>query len=297
MTGPVLTHGLQVEDIEVFADDLDPQRASEVYRTHGCLVVRGLHRRYVADVAEDVERVVAHAKSLLDQAEAYPGGWRTPDGAVWLPAPAGYGRDQQIMTVPITYRNSAAFFRMACDERTADLMQALIGPDVELFGDGQCLYKEPVGGHPKKLHQDAAYFTHRFDGPIAALTYLVDTDLVNGALHVVPGSHQLGTLAHVDTFSHLGLDDREWPWETALPITGDAGDVILFHYRTVHGSQENHSQHARPVAINRYRDPRDYVCAVAVTAEQMEKARASAHEAVPDGQEGFMLGGFRPFGG
>jgi len=295
MTGPALSQEVQVADVEVFADALDLDRAVSTYRTHGCLVVRGLHRQYVDAVAADIERVVANARSLLDRAEPAPGGWRTPDGAVWLPAPPGYEREQQIMTVPITYRTSAAFFRMAFDERVVELMRALIGPDVELFTEGQCLYKEPVGGHPKKLHQDSAYFTHRFDGPVAALTYLVDTNMVNGALHVVPGSHQLGNLRHVDTFSHLGLDEDEWPWESALPIIGEAGDTILFHYRTVHGSKENHSERPRPAVINRYRDPRDYMCAAAVTAEQAERALAHADEVTSDGQPGLMVSGFRSY--
>ena len=92
------------------------------------------------------------------------------------------------------------------------------------FGNGQCLYKEPVGGHPKHLHQDSAYFEHRYQGPVGILSYVVDTDLVNGALHVVPGSHKLGQLKHIDTFSHLGLAEDEWPWESALPVEGKAGD-------------------------------------------------------------------------
>ena len=71
-------------------------------------------------------------------------------------------------------------------------------------------------------------FEHRFEGPVGALSYVVDTDLVNGALHVVPGSHRMGTLRHVDTFSHLGLDPEEWPWERSVPICGQAGDTILF---------------------------------------------------------------------
>ena len=44
---------------------------------------------------------------------------------------------------------------------------------------------------------------------ISILSYVVDTDLVNGALHVVPGTHRLNTLEHVATFSHLGLDEHD----------------------------------------------------------------------------------------
>src|SRR5206468_10765341 len=114
--------------------------------------------------------------------------------------------------------------------------------------------------------------------PVAILSYVVDTDLVNGALHVVPGTHRLTTLDHVDTFSHLGLDEHEWPWERALPVVGQAGDAIFFHYRTVHGSKENHSDKPRPVFIHRYRRPGDYVTIGATTAEKRAAAEQSAEK-------------------
>jgi hypothetical protein len=33
---------VEVKDIEVFAQDLDPRQAAAIYREHGCLGVRGL---------------------------------------------------------------------------------------------------------------------------------------------------------------------------------------------------------------------------------------------------------------
>jgi ectoine hydroxylase-related dioxygenase (phytanoyl-CoA dioxygenase family) len=152
-----------------------------------------------------------------------------------------------------------------------------------------------VGGHPKNLHQDSAYFDHRFEGPVATLNYVVDTNLQNGALHVVPGSHHFGTLSHIDTFSHLGLDENEWPWERALPVCGQAGDSIFFHYRTIHGSKENHSDKARPVFIHRYRRPGDYVTIGASTAAKRAEAEKRVAEARQKDQAGFMVCGFRRY--
>lgn len=284
-----------VKDIEVFADDLDAAQAAAIYQKHGCLVVRGLSNPYVKDVRADIERAVAQAVTLLPQAQKITEGWTTPDGTLWLPAPAGFARDKQIMIPPVSYQTSAAFFRSAFDEKTVNLVSAILGPNVELFLNGQCLYKEPVGGHPKHLHQDSAYFEHRFEGPVAVLNYAVPTDLVNGALYVVPGSHLFGTLTHVDTFSHLGLDADEWPWERALPVTGAAGDAIFFHYRTIHGSQENHSASARPVFIHRYRRPDDFVTIGASTAAGREEAEKRVAEAKKSQQRGFMVRGFREY--
>ena len=285
-----------VEDIEAFADNLNPQVAAETFKKHGALVVRGLMKPYIDEIHRDIEAAAAESIAGLDSAEKIVEGWRTPNGTLFLPAPPGYSRDKQIMVLAINYHTSAAFFRSALDERAIDIVEAILGENVEVYGNGQCLYKEPVGGHPKHLHQDSAYFEHRYEGPVGILNYVVDTDLVNGALHVVPSSHRLGQLKHIDTFSHLGLDDDEWPWERALPIVGEAGDSIFFHVKMIHGSKQNHSNKPRPVFINRYRRVDDYVViGGTTTANRAESEKRAAEAKRTNEQRGLMVRGFRPY--
>ena len=293
-----------IEDIEVLADDLDVASAAEIYNEYGCLVVRGLMRPYIEEIARDIEATCDQSISLLDQATVVPDiGWTTPNGTLFLPAPENYKRDKQIMVVGIGYSTSAVFFRSAFDKKALDIVEAILGPSIELFGGGQCLVKEPVGGHPKNLHQDSAYFEHQFEGPVGILSYVVDTDLVNGALHVVPGSKNLGQLTHIDTFSHLGLDPNDWPWERALPICGNAGDSIFFHVRCIHGSKQNHSDKRRPIFINRYRHPDDNTIVSAATVAKREEAdkrkeeAKNKEEAKKENQRGLMVRGFRPYEG
>jgi ectoine hydroxylase-related dioxygenase (phytanoyl-CoA dioxygenase family) len=286
---------LSVTDIEAHADNLNVARAAAIYKEHGCLVVRGLMTPYIEAINRDIAAAAEESVALLDQAKQVPEGWVTPNGTLFLPAPANFSRDKQIMVLAVNYFTSAAFFQSAYDPRTVDLVEAILGPNIELFLNGQCLYKEPAGGHPKHLHQDAAYFEHRYEGPVGILSYAVDTDLVNGALHVVPGSHRMGVLKHVDTFSHLGLDEREWPWESALPITGKSGDAIFFHVKTIHGSKENHSQKPRPVFINRYRSADDYVTISGTSVQNREEAEKRAAAAKKENQRGLMVRGFRAY--
>ena len=262
-----------VEDIEVSVDVLDVEKAASIFEEHGCLVVRGLMKPYIEAIHKDIEAAASESLALLDQAQKIVEGWRTSNGTLFLPAPSGFRRDKQIMVLAVNYQTSAAFFHSAFDENTINIVEAILGPNVEIFGNGQCLYKEPVGGHPKHLHQDSAYFEHRYQGPVGTLNYVVDTDLVNGALHVVPGSHRLGQLKHIDTFSHLGLEEDEWPWESALPVTGKAGDSIFFNVKTVHGSKQNMSDKPRPVFINRYRRTDDYVIIGGTTTANRSRGR------------------------
>ena len=288
-----------VEDIEVSVDVLDVKKAASIFEEHGCLVVRGLMKPYIEAIHKDIKAAAAESLALLDQAQQIVEGWRTPNGTLFLPAPSGFERDKQIMVLTVNYQTSAAFFHSAFDENTINIVEAILGPNVEIFGNGQCLYKEPVGGHPKHLHQDSAYFEHRYQGPVGTLNYVVDTDLVNGALHVVPGSHRLGQLKHIDTFSHLGLEEDEWPWESAFPVTGKAGDSIFFNVKTVHGSKQNMSDKPRPVFINRYRRTDDYVIIGGTTTAnraEAEKRAAAAEEAKKSNSDrGLMVQGFRPY--
>src|SRR5690606_1651777 len=42
-----------VQDLEVFADNLDVQRAAAIFKEHGALVVRGLMKQYIPDLQRD----------------------------------------------------------------------------------------------------------------------------------------------------------------------------------------------------------------------------------------------------
>lgn len=286
-----------VSELELNASNFDLDLAESIYREHGCLVVRGLLKPYLAAIREDIERTARESIELLDQAEKRTEGWVTPNGTLFIPAPENFSRDKQLMVLSVNYHTSSAFLQSAFDPKVVEFAKRILGENIELQDKGQCLYKEPVGGHPKNLHQDSAYFEHKFEGPLAMLNYAVDTDLVNGALHVVPGSHLLGQLKHVDTFSHLGLDSHEWPWEKALPICGEAGDSIFFHVKTIHGSKENHSDAARPVFIHRYRRTDDYTVVGATTTENRAQAEAKAAEkkVKPPSEYGIMVSGYRQF--
>src|SRR5437899_2431246 len=129
ITEPTVT----VEQLEVFADDLGYPRsgwiahAAAIYKEHGCLIVRGLMKPYLADLYRDIEASAAQALAGLDRAERIVEGWRTPDGTLFLPAPPGYHRDKQIMVLAISYHTSGTFFRTAFDEKTLDLLEAILG--------------------------------------------------------------------------------------------------------------------------------------------------------------------------
>ena len=54
---------------QVDARNLDVSRAAAIYKEHGCLVVRGLNRKYVDAINKDVEMHAEQAVRLIPQKE------------------------------------------------------------------------------------------------------------------------------------------------------------------------------------------------------------------------------------
>ncbi len=233
-------------DIELQAD-CTPAEVGAVYEQWGCCVVRGLLADCAPAILEDAEAMAAGVRAA---------GYESINNA-YVPEGGQTGRDKQIMLFCPSYTLAASHFQAAIDPRMLDLLEAMIGPSVELFGQGMCMYKEPGGGMEKALHQDAPYFYHRDHTVVTGFIHLLETNNDNGALHVVPGSFKLGLIEHVDTPSHLALPASEFPLECAMPIYGRPGDVVLFNYLTVHGSGLNYSDKPRPALCTQYRSGAD----------------------------------------
>lgn len=78
-------------DLEVNASDPDlVAKATSIYRTHGCCVIRGLNREWVGPITEAIKRTAAQSKRLeqAGKLERLQEGWVTPDGTLFIPEPA-----------------------------------------------------------------------------------------------------------------------------------------------------------------------------------------------------------------
>ena len=332
-TRPALSTA-SVADLEVQSTDPDVvAKAVAIYREHGCVVVRGLNSHFVDPITKSIERTVAQSRRLKSKGklEKLDEGWVTPDGTLWIPAPkslegeandradrpviemvkshsvnassSGDKDDLQIMVLAVDYQTSSALFQCASAPGVLDIVEGIFGsPNIELFGNGQVVYKVPNGGHTVRCHQDAAFFEFGGSGlsPVGTLNYQVATNtnpLSNGAIHVWPGSHRRGYIQHGDTSSHLGLPAEDWPLSTGLAVNGEAGDSILFHQFLVHASPPNLSDRPRPTFINRYTRPEDPVVVPLATtaAGRRESMAKAARGEAPQRKRGYMLRGDRVF--
>jgi ectoine hydroxylase-related dioxygenase (phytanoyl-CoA dioxygenase family) len=100
------------------------------------------------------------------------------------------------------------------------------------------------------MHQDWSYFPTVKDTMMAGIIHVSNATDEMGCLRVYPGSHRLGRRAESSGMS--ASDDnflKEYPIEKALVVEAEPGDVLFFHYFTLHGSMPNRSQKVRKTVL------------------------------------------------
>lgn len=189
----------------------------------------------LAGLEAEFDRIVAQVVASGEQANARWGG-------------AEMERMGAAGTVVLHTHNvqcySAAWLRALLEPAFLAPLQAVLGPDVVLHHT-KLFQKPPELGAPFPMHQDWGYFPTVRDTMMAAVVHVSDADDEMGCLRVYPGSHKAGRMGGA-----MGQDALEgFPLEGGTPVEAQAGDVVLFHYLTVHGSMPNRSSRTRKTVL------------------------------------------------
>ena len=155
-------------------------------------------------------------------------------------------------------RYSALWLRALLAERLLAYTTAILGPDVVLHHT-KLFQKPPEKGSPFPMHQDWSYFPTVNDTMIAGIIHVSDADDEMGCLRVYPGSHRLGRLEGSNGMSAASEVMAQYPLDKALPLEAKAGDVLFFHYFTLHGSMPNTSRRVRKTVLTQFYAGTDHV--------------------------------------
>jgi len=133
---------------------------------------------------------------------------------------------------------------LAREPAILDRVEALLGSDIDVFGT-KFFPKLPNGGTSTRWHQDNFYFRTMAEKIISCGIYLEDSDVENGCLQVVPGSHLMGKI-----FEHHKDANRHGRWtevdeSVAVDVIIPAGSVVLFSANLLHGARDNYSNRTR----------------------------------------------------
>lgn len=99
------------------------------------------------------------------------------------------------------------------------------------------------------LHQDPTLVDETASYSITIWIPLIDTELENGCLHFVKGSHLWGNFYRSMSLKSAFDDYMNVLWQYAEPITTKAGDILCFDSSVLHGSTTNKTNKIR-LAVN-----------------------------------------------
>jgi ectoine hydroxylase-related dioxygenase (phytanoyl-CoA dioxygenase family) len=150
-----------------------------------------------------------------------------------------------------------AFLDLVFNSKIVDVVQTLIGPDIQLHHTKLNL-KPPSKGARFEWHQDYPFFPHTNFDLLAVMVMLDDSTVENGCLKVIPGSHKNGPLTHI--FGRGGavssrLEDTDVLRDTSLwkNIPVPAGGMELHHCNLLHSSDPNRGNLSRSAMVIQYR--------------------------------------------
>lgn len=217
------------------------QREADFYHENGYLLVKGVFNRdEVQGMRDAVQGFLERAaRSEFDASATWQGDYLPEEALKKLVLKGFHDLEYQ----------DAAFTRAIVHPNMVAVLKLLIGPNIQLH-HSKMLVKPPSKGAAFPLHQDYPYFPHAHHSMLAASVHLDDSDMTNGCLCVVPGTHKLGPIPHVG--NHY-LRTEDWPLEKATPCLAEAGDVLFFNYLTIHGSDQNRSDRVRRNVLFQYR--------------------------------------------
>ena len=131
-----------------------------------------------------------------------------------------------------------------------DAAEAILGPNL-LVWSSSFFTKEANDPAYVSWHQDSTYWGLSAPDVVTAWVGFTDSNVSNGCMQVIPGTHLKDQLPHKDTFAQNNLLTRGQEVQVdvdpkdAVDVVLQAGEMSLHHVRLVHGSPPNPSHDRR----------------------------------------------------
>ncbi len=198
---------------------------------------------HLAELQSEYDRVFAEARESAQLRNL-----SSSDGAAATEA------DEEMLQIMQMCERSLLFRRLLYDQRILDMVEGLMGPNLQLFHD-QALFKPAHQGGPVHWHQDNAYWECQPATLVSCWMTLDDVDVHNGAMHVIPGSHLQAVEHERDDGSPL-LDYGDGIDASAAEIIDlPAGGVMFHHCQMLHHTPRNTTDRQRRAFAIHFMNP------------------------------------------
>ena len=223
----------------------------DTFSRQGYLLVRDRipQARIDAMIGEISTVVDQEARAMLASGEIHDLAQQHPFDRRWYLVWRQYGGKQRFGQVGWHSRVfSRALFDLWVEPAILDVVQALIGPEIQFNGDFWVRPKLPDEQETTlPWHQDSGYMPDTADHSLLTLWMpLVETNAENGTLQFVPGSQKMGIQDHATSSGSF----RTTAFDPAAGAAVDTvamspGDFVLFDNLVFHRSTVNRAEVVR----------------------------------------------------
>ena len=221
----------------------------------------------VAELEADFDRIVAQ---ISETGESVNAAWGGPE------VERMGEKGKVVIHTHNVQQYSAAWLRAFMHPKFLAAASSILGESI-ILQHSKLFQKPPERGAPFPMHQDWDYFPTIHDSMIAGVVHVSRATDEMGCLRVVPGSQSAGRVAGTS-----GHQESEFlnahPLESATPCPAEPGDVLFFHYFTLHGSMPNRSSETRKTVL-----------------VQMHRGDDKVEDGVPHPNERLVLQGFNRY--
>jgi len=218
----------------------------------------------------DVERVAllrAAADSALQPLLA-PVEYEADTGYPGAPLDRRSAGGQTPRRLLAAYARSPLWRALATDPELKKLLSAVLKPTADDSGNApasqpqlsqshhNCIMTKHPGFSSKTLwHQDIRYWAFSEPELVSAWFALTAEHEANGGLWLIPGSHRLVLEPErfdAQLFLRTDLPENQTLIDRAVPVSLNAGDLLLFHCRTFHAASTNDTEQVKLSAVFTY---------------------------------------------
>ncbi len=214
------------------------------FQKDGFYLAKGIFKDQIQPLETSFDRIVNQLEGSKDNINAVWSG----EVSEKLQKQFEKSKPLQIIHTHNVQRYDSIWLKAFMDSNFLEYSTAILGEDIILHHSKLFLKPAKLGG-AFPIHQDYSYFSTEKDSMIAAVIHLSDGANSMGGLRLFPGSHKLGRL---EGSSGQVLNQRlldEYPLEKSVSLDIEAGDVLFFHYFTLHGSLPNLSDTPRKTVL------------------------------------------------
>ncbi|MBT6278304.1 MAG: phytanoyl-CoA dioxygenase family protein [Chromatiales bacterium] len=235
---------METDNIRTHSPTVIDESTRELYFRTGYLSLPDLvDAKWLETLRNVTHRLIADASTLTASNEAFDLG------------PHHSNERPDVRRIRAAVDRDPAYWLFAADSVITDLAADLLGPHVK-FHSAKLNMKGANGGAPVKWHQDIQAWPHTNYSPLTIGVYLDDVSAEQGPLQAIPGSHDGPLYNQYDGERWTGfIHDNDLPsigLDQAVSMPGAAGTAVVVNCRTIHGSEPNHSNAARPLLLYVY---------------------------------------------